>query len=248
MRFLQVAQFAGRFGNQVGQWAFARSLAARLGSTFECPDWVGREVFTGPAEIPLPTVRLPKTPCEYIPGHQNVAIHGYFQFQEAFNLMRRSELKQWLTVQERWLNAMPRTNLFYVAAHLRRGDYVKHSDQYCIIERAAYEKAIVAAGYNLADVVWVDEEHATVVKSVPKHLSFLPDFLTLMRADVIFRANSTFSFWAGALSNAVVYSPRVGEKIGRHEDIEFELGNHCAMLGLSHHPNTQHSDMHLPEE
>lgn len=38
-------------------------------------------------------------------------------------------------------------------------------------------------------------------------VEFLPDFMTLYHADYIFRANSTFSFWAGLIGHGKMFSP-----------------------------------------
>lgn len=70
-------------------------------------------------------------------------------------------------------------------------------------------------------------------------LEFLPDFFVLMNADVLFRANSTFSFWAALLGDVVTYSPVVEGKTGLRTDIDFVYGNHPKMIGDFHGASPQ---------
>jgi hypothetical protein len=60
-------------------------------------------------------------------------------------------------------------------------------------------------------------------------ISFIPDFMKLHFADYLFRANSTFSFWAGFLGYGEMYSPvydfpDYGSKVGIDIDVEFVPG------------------------
>lgn len=242
-------KFTGRWGNKIGQYCAVRTLAERLGCTLEVPAWEGREVFPATTTDKFPTdTKLLPTAFDAIPSKGGFVLHGYWQYQQALDLMRRSTLRQWLAVDSKWLALCPRPKPFYVAAHLRRGDYLKHKGKFAVVTRLAFEKAIVAAGYNLADVVWVSEEAPGGAGVYPPHLSFLHDFLLLWRADVVFRANSTFSFWAAALGQAKeVWSPRVGRMVGEVDDVTFEKGNHCANFSVKIHPTLKHGDLHLPD-
>ena len=58
-------------------------------------------------------------------------------------------------------------------------------------------------------------------------ISWLPDFLKLIFARRIFRANSAFSVWAAWLSDAEVISPWLHEYAPSREiDVKFVRGNH----------------------
>ena len=51
--------------------------------------------------------------------------------------------------------------------------------------------------------------------------------MTIYNADIVFRGNSTFSWWAGTLGYATkLYSPVVGDNVGHNANIEFVPGNH----------------------
>jgi hypothetical protein len=63
-------------------------------------------------------------------------------------------------------------------------------------------------------------------------LEFMRDFMDLYNADVLFRANSTFSWWAGTLGNAKVYSPIVDGLTGHQKDVKFVEGNWPRCVGL----------------
>jgi hypothetical protein len=141
----------------------------------------------------------------------------------------------------------------YHIAHLRRDDIVNpeitSNQGYSVISRQSYEKAFVKYGYDPETVEWVtDDKTGNWGIIYPKYednwrypegsqhyqeiiFSWFPDFLKLMFAKTIFRANSSFSWWASFLSNAKVYSPRLHTRVlfhqtGQETDFEFEEGNH----------------------
>ena len=65
-------------------------------------------------------------------------------------------------------------------------------------------------------------------------LSFVPDFFRLAKAMTVFRANSTFSFWAAAIAQANqkarVFSPVIGGLVGGIEhECSFIPGNGARM-------------------
>jgi hypothetical protein len=141
----------------------------------------------------------------------------------------------------------------YHIAHLRRDDIanVKNTTNlgYSVISRESYEKAFRKYGYDPKTIEWVTDDKTGIsgISSLKVHeywsypegshrekdifFSWFPDFLKLMFAKTIFRANSSFSWWAAFLSNADVYSPRLHTRLlfyqtGKELDVEFEAGNH----------------------
>ena len=83
-------------------------------------------------------------------------------------------------------------------------------------------------------------------------LDYLPDLALMMRAQVLMRANSTFSWWAAALGTARVFSPdtsKVNARDGlRGNDrfpqfVPFVEGNHPPVVW---EPDTT-SNLYLPE-
>lgn len=146
----------------------------------------------------------------------------------------------------------------YDIAHLRRDDISDpqynrtHVQAYSVIAKRSYEAAFAKFGFDPAAVEWVSDDysgkwHADRVRKprgrwrYPTGSEVLPDvifdwledFLRLYFARAIFRANSSFSWWAACLSpTARVFSPVVDKRHiygvdGLEEiDVEFVEGNH----------------------
>jgi hypothetical protein len=121
----------------------------------------------------------------------------------------------------------------YDVAHLRRDDISDaaynrtHVQGYSVISMDAYYRAFEMFGYSPDAIEWVSDDYAgkwhvgrkrrypgtwtypTGSQYVPGLVfDWLDDFLKLYFARTIFRANSSFSWWAGALSpTAKVFSP-----------------------------------------
>ena len=247
---LQLLKFMGRWGNCIGQYSFARSLAQRLNAPIQIPDWIGRKIFMGVNDPYIDnSLNLPKLPAESVPSHSGVALHGYYQFQGAFDVMRRHELNEWLKIKPELMALCPKPRPFYIVCHVRYGDYITHQNLFAVVKRECFERVIKQYGYNFDDVIWLTEENPQPGSMLlPANMRFLYDFMLLMQADVVFRANSTFSFWGAALGNKKkIYSPVIGDKIGMRTDIDFVEGNHSATISMKYHPKVIHSDMHLPE-
>lgn len=223
IQFTQLGKF-GRFGNQLFQYAFAKSYALSVGATLQTPPWVGQTLFDGindpPCQGDFPTLGLDVIPRN---GRTDVNLSGYFQFKDAFQYYSLDSVRQWFTFKPEWRDRF--TNYPKIAAHVRRGDYViLYSHAFCIIGEDAYTTAIEKQGYSPLNVTWVREDRPT--HFAHPGLEWLEDFFTLLNAEVLFRANSTFSWWAGTLGNhKAIYSPVVEGKTGFHKDIEFVPGN-----------------------
>jgi len=148
----------------------------------------------------------------------------------------------------------------YDIAHLRRddvsnADYNKsgsHPMGYSVLSKESYTKAFLSFGRDPELVEWTSDDFAkkwhTDRKDTPRGgwtypvgaskmegviFDWLPDFFRLYFARTIFRANSSFSWWAAFLSpSAKVYSPKLHKHIiyGRDAveevDVEFAEGNH----------------------
>ena len=237
----------GGFGNQLHQYAAARKYAALVGAKLEVPpdsQWIptvfGLQDPTWSRELPEvndgasgqgPTVEW---------GKVNIRLGGYFQTQEWVGRLSRRELRQWFVVRE---DLVERANLpqisTYVAAHLRRGDYVDHP-LYCTVSKRSYEQAVERLGLRINH--WATQERP---RQGPRGIEFLHDWLLLTRASTLLRANSTFSWWAAALGDGDVYAPIVEDRVGEH-DVEFAHGNwpRCAdtkRVGI------RVDDLHLPD-
>jgi hypothetical protein len=213
----------GRFGNQLFQYAFARAYAESVGATLETPWWIGRSLFC--LDDPLPERQLPSLGLDEHPnGKVDVDLYGYFQRSDFFQHYTLSKLRTWFRFGHFWADKFPKSDKQLVAMHVRRGDYIDLHDVFCTVDEEAYIKAIVEAGHDPKKVVQVREDRPN---NYPlQGFEFIRDFFTLYNADVLFRANSTFSWWAATLGQATsVYSPVVNGLKGHHKDVKFVEGN-----------------------
>ena len=234
--------FVGGFGNQLFQYAFARAYAEEHRATLLTPSWIGQTIFS--LSHPPLDYTLPHAGFDEIPnGRVNIILHGYFQCQAAINLMSKSKLQAWLRPQDRWQRRF--TTRLPIAAHVRRGDYIGLSNIYCLVSEASYVAACSKFGLG-TDISWIQEGSRQQAQDLSAiGVPFLEDFMLLMYANVLLRANSSFSWWAGALSNGRVFSPLVEDRVGA-QDIEFVEGNWPRMVdGRNCRMNI--TDLHLKD-
>lgn len=156
----------------------------------------------------------------------------------------------------------------YDIAHLRRDDisnpqYNQNNHQgYSVISQASYYNAFLKFGYNPEHIIWISDDYIGKWHygrkqeerfgwSYPvgseyrpgKMFDWLEDFLKIYFARTVFRANSSFSWWASFLSpTAKVYSPVVDKRLiygvdGEEEiDVEFTEGNENHWMFYSDEP------------
>lgn len=156
----------------------------------------------------------------------------------------------------------------YDVAHLRRDDVSdvaynrSHAQGYSVLSKDSYLRAFEQFGYDADDILWVSDDytgHWHVGRKM-RHLlgweypvgakydpsvifDWLDDFLKLYFARTIFRANSSFSWWAATLSpTARVFSPIIDRQHiygvdGMEElDVAFVEGNHPHWLYGGQYP------------
>jgi hypothetical protein len=127
----------------------------------------------------------------------------------------------------------------YDLAHLRRDDisnieYNKTTEQgYSVLSMDSYYRAFKKFGYDKDNFIWISDDHINQwhkdrpktplfgwdyptgsIYREPYVFDWLEDFLKIYFARTVFRANSSFSWWASFLSpTAKVYSPLITKQL-----------------------------------
>jgi hypothetical protein len=162
----------------------------------------------------------------------------------------------------------------YDIAHLRRDDIsntnYKNNGGYSVISKDSYQKAFKKYGYDPDKIEWTTDDWSTKwgvgnpfnsglgskrgswnypvgSENLPKVIfDWLPDFLRIYFARSIFRANSSFSFWACTLAKGretppKIFSPRLDKRVlyakeetfEQEAEFDFEEGNHPHWLCIT---------------
>jgi len=187
--------------------------------------------------------------CAYNPRLLSRVSKGHLKSLCEFSdeVMRLDAYKRYFDVQG-----------MYDVAHLRRDDISDaqynrtHGQGYSVICRDSYLRAFRKFGFPEESIEWVSDDYAGKWHIGRKQrwrggwaypigsqyipgvgFDWLTDFLQLYFARTIFRANSSFSWWAGLLSpTARVFSPVLDKRHiygvdGMEEiDVDFLEGNH----------------------
>lgn len=240
-------RFHDRTGNNLFQYAFARAYADRIGAELQTDPWWGQKVF-GLTEKPIAS-ELPIAPdmeFEHWDGQTGVEITGWCLHQKCL-IYTRAQAREWFKFLPKIAKELEFVPTHHVAYHVRWGDF-QTDPAFIAISHKSYEKAFKDYLPMLTELprmvcAW-ESYRSTKLESM--ELGWLPDFAALMRATHLFRANSTFSWWAAALGRATTYSPKldgIEPRALQFQDVPFVLGNHPAISCF--HPNC--SDLYLPE-
>ena len=157
----------------------------------------------------------------------------------------------------------------YDVAHLRRDDTVfseaNHNWNYPVISKKSYEKAFDMFDVDEANVEWISDDfpsHPSMGWTYPEgqhscdkiFFDFFPDFLKLYFGRNVFRANSSFSWWASFLSpTATVYSPILHDRVLYFETqkelncefIQSTAPHFMHVLGYSFGEDCPHQGFHM---
>lgn len=223
----------GRFGNRLFRAAKALALAEQTGAELRMEPWEGERIFT------LDGCR-PKRPD----GTEDLVIDGYCQNQQSL-IYSRADCRRWFALRPEIEEALIASVKIEKCphAHLRKGDYI--SCGYPVLSmkaviRAMRERGMAEYFVPVSDEFPLVHDGATMIG-----LSFLPDFYRLTRAPVLFRANSSFSWWAATLSHGKVFSPVITGLAGgvEHDNVPFVEGNWPRLCELDFV-----TDLHLKEQ
>lgn len=236
------ASLQGRTGNCMFTVAFAKAYAERHGFEFQCDDWIGKRVF-GLNDPPIAEPEKLKRVDEntLVDGEGDVCIRSYCQNQKSLIYTRRDCLR-WFQFSDEIENAMRGYNFPEVVGHRRVGDYPGYGI-YPVVSEASYHRAM-SHYYHTSHVKLhlLTEESPTIVP-LPEELKDIPDFYLMTKALVLFRGNSSFSWWAAVLNEvASVYSPIVAGLPSREQDCIFVPGNWPRFANMEFT-----TDLHLPE-
>lgn len=219
-------QFMGRWGNMLFQYAFARAYSERHNLQLQTDPWIGQKLF----QIDDPPIdkSLTQKRDEFslVEGETDFIYRSYSQQQKCL-IYTREDCRRWFQWRPPVLEALcdikfPRSHKFL--AHLRHGDYKGYS--YPLISAASYRNAAHKFGFDAGDMVFVREEQPFSAPGFDGELSFLVDFHRLMNAHFLFRANSSFSWWAATFGHGRVFSPVMnGATGGVENDVPFVEGN-----------------------
>lgn len=258
---MQMLGSRGRTGNAFFQYAFLRGYAQAIGADIQTPDWWGRKVFPLAASDPLIDRDLPPTMCDsltsqrgvpmtYFFGRTDIDLVGYYQHQQFIDFYTRKQVRDWFKLRCELDFYSPRDSGCtagggYSAKHLRRGDYETppFNKLYATVSDESYDKAVKQFNIPAPIIPVFDGSFLPTQHLVDLGVPWLYDWLTLRDADHLLRANSSFSWWAGACGHGKVYSPVVDNLVGP-QTVPFVEGNHPNLAGIF--PNQ--SQLFLKEE
>lgn len=188
------------------QYAYSRALTEQCGLRLHTNPWVGQKVF----QIDDPSLDA---------SHEQ---ENYRQTQGDLIYTRR-QCREWFKWQP-WVEAeLKDFPVPPVLGHRRVGDYLALG--YPVVSAQSYYS-------HRSDVSLITEENPNAHPAFTGELSWVPDFWSLTKAQVLLRGNSSFSWWAATLSNAEVYSPVIdGLGAGVH-DCPFVPGNWPRLANL----------------
>lgn len=162
-------------------------------------------------------------------GERNVSYRSYSQRQHCADYYSLRQIRQWFMFRPVICSLLPRPETTDTVVHFRRGDYA--GSGYPVVSADSYLSATPFS------IECVTEESPRTHKNFLGEFSFVPDFYFMANAHKLYRANSSFSFWAGCLAianhSAQVYSPIITGKAGGQEHFcQFQPDNWARIAEL----------------
>lgn len=244
MPLLQM-NLTGRWGNILFQYAHARAWCDLNGYELCMLPWIGEIVCSGVPEAIRPDKCKPDI----------IWTDRLFQHQRDL-IYTRKQVKEWFTFKPQILEMLqPAKCPRHVCLNIRQGrDYLDAG--LVTLSSQCYLDAAKLGGYGVDDICFETDIQSTTLPNFQGDVTAagfgvsevaLPSFYRLMTAPVLFRANSTFSWWAHTLSDHQnIYAPIIWGLKGGIPDTycpEFVNANWPAMVN-----SPDHSDLHLLDE
>ena len=253
------AHVGGGLGNKLFQYCFARAYAQKHGCDFHCQGYLYPQkwnIIFADTNHPPVTHALPirqSFDLEQWDGETDITIAGYGQHQKNLIYTRR-QIKEWLRFKPEIEDMVKGIEPVTILANQRLGDYTLACNPFAWVSPESYIECANRFGLGASNITWQDGDthypwpghDASLFKHHEHHnefderMDFLPDFVVMMRAKNLLRANSTFGWWAHELGdNERVFCPDVsqvdaadGIKDGtRHPQfVPFVEGNHTPMV------------------
>ncbi len=230
----------GRFGNLLFIYAHARAWCEQNGYELCMDRWIGEKIF----QIP-----------EAKRNHNADVVFPERMYQHQKDLIyTRKQVREWFTFKPEILDRLRRIVQTAVLLNVRQHDDYRAAGL-VTLSRQCYADACVRFGYDDKIAEYETDVNPTRMDDFPGDLSAsglgvtmagLPSFYRLMTAPILFRANSTFSWWAATLGNGKVYSPIIKGLQGGVKDVycpNFVEGNWPVMADCP-----ENSDLHLRNE
>lgn len=232
-----ITKLSGGLGNQMLQYAFAKTTARKLKTSFKfdlswfsLPGTTPREFMLKIFPIKIEEASKKEILMTKIPINGNKYFDGYWQNFNYFKDIEKEIKKDFSfpkimdTKIRKYTNMIKTTNS--VAVHIRRGDYMKHEKLrkiFYIQPPSYYKKAIAYIKSKISDptffvfaefseeFLWFKKNIKTNNKTIYLHNREYEDMrlMSLCKHNIV--ANSTYSSWAAWLNKhpkKIVVSPK----------------------------------------
>ncbi len=195
----------GRLGNLMFQYSHLRAYAEQNGYEVSLPPWIGERVFTIPEAV---------RPDKYKPDLDL----GEKLFQNQASLIyTRKQVREWFTFKPEVLEKLQpaKCNTEFLLNVRGMSDYIG-AGMVCISKESYLDAYCRAFECPRRIYSWEADAEPTLLPTFTGDPSAsglgttevcLPSFYRLMTAPILFRANSSFSWWAATLGNGRVFSP-----------------------------------------
>jgi len=237
------APLLGRTGNLLFIYAHAQAWCEQNGYTLSTHPWYGEKVFNIPEAIRPETHAPDITWPERMYQHQNDLIYT------------RKQVREWFSFKPEILDKLRVITPAELLFDVRTGQDMIDAGMVCL-GKQCYVDAARKFGYGVLSAEW--ELYPESPTRLPQFFGeaggcglgtnwgSLPAFYRMMTARVHFRANSSFSYWAGVLGNAKVYAPVLTGMTGGIPD------QYCSRWVEGNWPcmtqSPDNSDLHLCEQ